>query len=72
MPLLKHLIGSDRRWLSPMAGESFYPHGRKYQVHSERRCRDRSCVVAPECIRSPSFPVATSRGMTSIRARFRK
>jgi len=60
-----NFIGTDRRRLPLMAGESVYSHGRKYQINSQRSCGDRRRVVAPKRIWSLTFAVANSCGVTS-------
>jgi len=55
------LDGSDRSGSAAMAGESFHPHGREYQVDFERRRGDRGSAVASEHNGTFSFPLANSR-----------
>jgi hypothetical protein len=49
-----------------VAGESLHPHGGKHQVDLERRRRNRSRVLAPECIWTNSFPLADTRWIETL------
>ena len=44
-----------------VAGESLHSHGRKHQVHLERRGGHSCCVLAPECIWTDSFSLTHTR-----------
>ena len=63
-------INPDRSWRSVVAGESFHPHGRQYQVDLERSRRHWRGVVALECIWIVPFPLANPRWVTSKQTRF--
>src|SRR5580700_697796 len=59
----------DRRGCPPVAGESFHPHGRKYQVDLECGGSHRSCVVAPQRIWTVPLPLANPRWLASVAER---
>jgi len=62
-------VNSDRYWRPSVAGESFHPHGRQYQVDLECRGRHWRRVVAPRRIWIIPLPLAYPRRVTSTQTR---